>query len=680
MRLVALTFLVLLAAALPEPEPREPVSRALIIAISDYGAPPPDPRTQASRAAYRTLNAKNDVPLVRGALAGQGFAEGNIRLLADSAATRQGILDAFDQLVNDAGTGDVVVVHYSGHGHQIADDNGDEMDGYDELLVPYGAPASFVEGYAGELHVRDDEVGMFVQRLRRKVGPTGNVTVFLDACYSGTGTRGVEELPSRGEPEPLGPPAEVAGLRGEEPVDATGFELAEPGTRSRGGAAEDQRLAPFAVLSAASHKEVAWETYDVDGRTKVGSLSYALARSLPELRPGDSYRILFDNVVAAMAGRVPQAPQLEGDRDVVVFGNRIRAQAAYALVDTVVGNTAIIEAGTLLGVNVGSVVEFHPRGTADPGASRALARGTVSAATPLDARVDLEGAAPLGLSGSWAFVTRHAFGDLAARVKLSPNLDAAGRRALEAALSQSGLVRLVDEGADIVVIPGPDGLAAHALPERRLVAGGRAGVAPEAVARGVLDYARSLYLRRLNLDAPTLSARLELRRVELQLDLLGRATGCSPADWSAEAAPSGVVRMTPGDAYRIRVVNDSERSLYVTLLDIVPNGTVSQLFPHADYAPGLTDVPAREAYEIPLCFTAEDTPGQETLKLFATVDPVDFSAIVQSRGTRGAAGADNLSPLEELWAASFAGTRAGIVSVPRGTAVTAVAQLLIERR
>ena len=133
MRLLALSLLTSLVAAAPAsaPGPRDPVSRALIIAISDYGTPPADPRTQVARTAYRTLNAKNDVPLVRGALMEHGFAEADIRVLADSAATREGILAEFEQLVRESGPGDVVVVHYSGHGHQIADDDGDEMDGYD---------------------------------------------------------------------------------------------------------------------------------------------------------------------------------------------------------------------------------------------------------------------------------------------------------------------------------------------------------------------------------------------------------------------------------------------------------------------------------------------------------------------------------------------------------------------
>jgi hypothetical protein len=679
MRKTLLLYLAVTLAATPAPAVRAPTSRALIVAISAYGSPPPDPLTKTPRMAYRTLNAKNDVPLVRGALMQQGFAEENIRLLADSAATRDGILAAFDQLVRASGEGDVVVIHYSGHGHQIADDDGDEMDGYDEVLVPYGAPSNFVEGYRGELHVRDDEVGAFLQRLRRKVGPTGNVTVFLDACYSGTGTRGADELPSRGEPQPLGPPAPVTTARGAEPVDATGFELPEPGTRSAGGVLADDRLAPFAVLSAASHKEVAWETYDVDGTTKVGSLSYALARSIPRLEPGDSYRVLFDYVVEAMAGKVPQAPQLEGDRDVDVFGNRLRAQAPYAEVDTVLGDAAIITAGSLLGVNEGSVVEFHRRGTADPGAATPLVTGTVTASTPLASRVRLEGAAPAGLNTAWAFVTRTTFGDLAARVKLSPNLDASTRSALEGVFDGSGLVQIVDEGADVILIPGPDGLAAHALPDRRLVAGGRAGVAPEAVARGVVEFARSLYLRRLNMSSPTMPVRVELRPVQIETDLLGRATGCTAADWSAKAAPVGVVRMAPGDAYRVRVSNDARMSLFITLLDLMPDGSVSQLFPHPEYAPGLTDIPAGGTYEIPLCFTTEDMPGQETLKLFATVEPVDFTAVVQSRGSRGAADDQQLSPLEELWAASFGGTRAGIVPAPRGAAVTAEAQILIQR-
>ena len=233
---------------------------ALIIAISDYGTPPPHPETGEPLRPYRTLNAHNDIPLVRGALEHQGFLPENIRVLEDADADAEGIREALRWLVRETDDGDVVVLHYSGHGHRLTNDNpdeDDEVDGYDELLVPYGAPDQFYDGYDGSLHIRDDELGEVVARLRRRAGPTGNVTVFLDACYSGTGTRGDAELPARGSAEPLGPPSRVvaavdpAGTPG-----GTGVDQAS-GPSTRGG---DEALASFAVFSAASQRQVAYET------------------------------------------------------------------------------------------------------------------------------------------------------------------------------------------------------------------------------------------------------------------------------------------------------------------------------------------------------------------------------------------------------------------------------------
>ena len=58
-----------------------------------------------------------------------------------------------------APVGEVIVVHFSGHGQQIADDNHDEADRLDETVVPYDAPSRWTTGYTGERHIRDDELG-----------------------------------------------------------------------------------------------------------------------------------------------------------------------------------------------------------------------------------------------------------------------------------------------------------------------------------------------------------------------------------------------------------------------------------------------------------------------------------------------------------------------------------------
>jgi hypothetical protein len=39
-------------------------------------------------------------------------------------------------LVSDANKHDSLFFHYSGHGSQVRDSNGDEADGYDEVIFP----------------------------------------------------------------------------------------------------------------------------------------------------------------------------------------------------------------------------------------------------------------------------------------------------------------------------------------------------------------------------------------------------------------------------------------------------------------------------------------------------------------------------------------------------------------
>ena len=47
--------------------------------------------------------------------------------------TKKNILEAFDRVVEYSKAGDVVFIHYSGHGGRVRDTSGDEADGYDEV-------------------------------------------------------------------------------------------------------------------------------------------------------------------------------------------------------------------------------------------------------------------------------------------------------------------------------------------------------------------------------------------------------------------------------------------------------------------------------------------------------------------------------------------------------------------
>eukprot|EP00549_Striatella_unipunctata_P020394 CAMPEP_0118687356 /NCGR_PEP_ID=MMETSP0800-20121206/8336_1 /TAXON_ID=210618 ORGANISM="Striatella unipunctata, Strain CCMP2910" /NCGR_SAMPLE_ID=MMETSP0800 /ASSEMBLY_ACC=CAM_ASM_000638 /LENGTH=173 /DNA_ID=CAMNT_0006584529 /DNA_START=81 /DNA_END=602 /DNA_ORIENTATION=+ len=96
--------------------------------------------------------------------------------------TRNNITDALQRAVEQCQSGDVLFLHYSGHGGRLPDDNGDEDDGYDETLIPVDFER------AGQ--IRDDDLyRLFVVPMREGV----HVTCLMDCCHSGT----VMDLPYR---------------------------------------------------------------------------------------------------------------------------------------------------------------------------------------------------------------------------------------------------------------------------------------------------------------------------------------------------------------------------------------------------------------------------------------------------------------------------------------------------
>jgi hypothetical protein len=142
--------------------------RALLIGVSNYeaGLPP-------------LAGSKNDVMLIRELLVHKfGFDRANIHVLIDEQATRQGIFAAVEDLSRRSGPDDIVFIHFSGHGSQAPDTNGDEPDGFDETILPHDSRTP------GIADITDDEINALVSRFDSQ-----SVVVILDSCHSGTGTR-----------------------------------------------------------------------------------------------------------------------------------------------------------------------------------------------------------------------------------------------------------------------------------------------------------------------------------------------------------------------------------------------------------------------------------------------------------------------------------------------------------
>ena len=269
--------------------------KAFLVGINRY----PDPRNNLKGCV-------NDALLMAKTLREQyGFAgPTDTKLLTDERATTANFRKGLEWLVGGASPGDSLVFHYSGHGAQVRDVDGDELsDNLDEILCPYDLDWNHP--------FTDDDLA----ELCREV-PKGTLfTVILDCCHSGTGLRNFlnPDLPIRYKFLPA--PVEVR-HRSESRIENRGID------RSVTMTGPDKALPvrrfgislskTNAVLIAGCRSDQTSADAWIDGDYH-GALTYYLWRSLRELNWKGTYRKLISETGAALADHnYDQVPQLEG--------------------------------------------------------------------------------------------------------------------------------------------------------------------------------------------------------------------------------------------------------------------------------------------------------------------------------------------------------------------------------
>jgi metacaspase-1 len=252
--------------------------KALLVGLNHY----PDPEN--------TLRGcLNDVHQVHELLRAHfGFAGGSaVRLLTDAHATTAAIVSSLHWLVDDASAGDVLVFHYSGHGSQVPDRHGDEVeDGLDEIICPYDLD--------WDNPFTDDDLHEIVKGL----APGANLTVILDCCHSGTGLRALVGDGRTTGSRCLPPPARLRhfGRQGHV-MRRFGARAAACGAILIAGCRSDQ-VSADAYIAGDYH----------------GALTYYLCRAIEDLDYRGSYRAVVDRVIRSLReDGYQQAPQLEGD-------------------------------------------------------------------------------------------------------------------------------------------------------------------------------------------------------------------------------------------------------------------------------------------------------------------------------------------------------------------------------
>ena len=601
-------FLILLALAAPLAARAADagVRRALLIGINRYSAVP------------GLQGSVNDVESMREILISRyGFEPRNITMLTDEAATRAAMMAALEKLVDDTGPADTVYLHYSGHGSQVEDLSGDEVDHLDETLVPQ-------DGRSGTVRdIVDDELAAILARLKAK-----SAIIVLDSCHSGTATRALD-------------------IRARSVPQDSRIDLYKEATRTR--AIVPTMSSRFVVLSATAKSEEALDG-PIEGRYQ-GFFTHALARSLSNAPPGATLNEVFAGVgrelarLQAQVGRASMPePQLEAppallNAPLFVPLHQVDATATAAMeprlpwlaVLPLTPEEGILQRATLLGAAPGARFSVYPPGETQFRPGEAIGVATVVRLDGRDAVAHFETNGTPFNPGSRAVALLPP--PAASRVPVRLLAATPERRAQVDAILSRDIVNVVGPGE-----PAQYLIDAQGTSIKLLSADGTHVLGEYAAASSTSAADLGRVLQRAANAAEILSLDNAAARIQIGAHVVGRPAlqqrGIAVVA-DTQAAPLHIRRSgeTRAGENSLQLEITASQDAYVTIVDVDSEGSVNLLFPNdyqssAFYPQGL--VRAGELLRVPdslqpgnrAGFYWDYTPprGTDTVRVFASAD------------------------------------------------------------
>lgn len=270
--------------------------RALLIGINKYRIDGADLR-----------GCVNDVKNIESVLTKYcGFPAASIKKLIDTQATKKKIEAGIKDLLKNAKAGDVLFLHYSGHGANTPDLNGDEDDFRDEILCPT------------DLDWKDPLTDDWLRTtIDASMRPKVNLTIVMDCCHSGSNTRALlppdAPIVNRFLPNPYDLAEVESGrkLRGAiRPTRAISKPKGK--SKSRGGSL-DIAVAemPEVLITGCRDYQTSADAFIAGSYN--GALTYHLVKAIQAKKGKLSYRELHEVASKLIGGaKYDQCPQLEG--------------------------------------------------------------------------------------------------------------------------------------------------------------------------------------------------------------------------------------------------------------------------------------------------------------------------------------------------------------------------------
>ncbi|KAL4814715.1 caspase domain-containing protein [Aspergillus spinulosporus] len=279
--------------------------RALLIGINYFGQP------------NQLQGCINDVTNVSTFLAERyGYRREDMVILTDdqknpkSLPTKANILRAMQWLVNGAVANDSLFIHFSGHGGRTPDLDGDEDDGFDDVIYPVD--------YRVAGHIVDDEMHDI---MVRPLQPGVRLTAVFDSCHSGTAldlpyvysTQGILKEPNLAKEAASDLFSAInsygrGDLNGVAQTAIGFFKKAAIGDSARRRTMRTKTSpADVVMFSGSKDSQTSADTFQ-DGEAR-GALSWAFIKVL-QRHPHLSYVQLLNLIRAELEGKYTQKPQL----------------------------------------------------------------------------------------------------------------------------------------------------------------------------------------------------------------------------------------------------------------------------------------------------------------------------------------------------------------------------------
>jgi len=245
-----------------------------------------------------------------------GYRKDDIVILTDDSPnprqkpTRENIVQAMHWLVRGAAPHDSLFFHYSGHGGQTKDLDGDEADGFDEVIYPM----DFEENG----HIVDDDMHDWMVKT---LPPGCRLTAIFDSCHSGSAldlpytytTAGKIQEPNLVAEAGQGLLSAVKSYTRGDVGGALSTVMGIVKNSVNSGKAEQisktTKTSPADCISWSGCKDSQTSADTEEAGKATGAMSYAFIAAISQ-NPQQSYQQLLGSIRGLLQGKYEQIPQL----------------------------------------------------------------------------------------------------------------------------------------------------------------------------------------------------------------------------------------------------------------------------------------------------------------------------------------------------------------------------------